>query len=133
MKIPHALDMQQLKYGDRPEAERDRMAEALLTDGRRSEALLLYEGRPDHAFVKEQARWACAEGDAFHLFAVRGMGGAVSDDDIRACAEAAERKGRFLDARRCHLALDDEAAVRRIAEHIPESLRPASETPSAEG
>ena len=54
----------------------------------------------------------------------------MPDDALRACAEAAERTGRFLDARRCYEALGDEDAIRKIAEHLPPTLQPASDTPS---
>ena len=58
MKIPSALDMQQLKYGDRSDGDRDRLAAALRDAGRRPEALLLFEGRPEHPFLREEVSWA---------------------------------------------------------------------------
>jgi hypothetical protein len=131
-KIPSALDMRHLKYGGAPEAERDRTAEALRAEGRRAEAILLFEDRPDHPFLDEEARWAVAEGVAFHLLSLRRMGRAVADEEIRACAEAAESRGRWLDARSCWVELGDEAALARIAEHLPESLRPQQKPDEAE-
>ena len=46
--IPDALQMKALKYGGRPDSEKDRIAELLRDEGRRSEALLLFQGRPEH-------------------------------------------------------------------------------------
>lgn len=123
--LPHALQMRILKYGEAQDAERDQVAEALRAAGRRPEALLLYESRPEHPFLGEEAAWARDRGNGFHLLAVRRMGHPVADADLRACAAAAEQKGRWLDARLLHVALADDEALARIAEHLPEALRPA--------
>jgi hypothetical protein len=123
---PDALRMRTLKYGDPREAERDRVAEALRADGRRSEAVLMYERLPEHPFLDEEQAWAVETGDAFHLLALRRIGRSIPDDAFRACARQAEAAGRWLDARQCYLAVADPAALERIAEHLPTSLRPAA-------
>jgi hypothetical protein len=128
-RIPNALEMKALKYGDRPAAERDQVALLLRAEGRRSEAILLFDGRPDHPFLAEERTWAIGEGAAFHLLSLRRMGLAVSEADLRACAAAAEGRGRWLDARQCWVAVGDLAPVRRIAEHLPTGLRPPPEEP----
>jgi hypothetical protein len=119
-KFPDALAMRRLKY-ETPaaSAERDRVAEALRAAGRRAEAMLLYERVPDHPSLREDARWAVQEGAAFHLFALRRIGVAVSDDDLRACAGVAEARERWYDAWRCWTALQDEAALERVRCHLP--------------
>ena len=124
-RIPNALEMQEIKYGNRPDEEKDRVAEALREHGRRSEAVLLFDGRPDHPFLGEEKRWAIEEGAAFHLISIKRLGAAVTDDDLRVCALSAERRGRWMDARQCWAALDAEDEIRRFAEHLPEGLRPA--------
>lgn len=124
-RFPDALKMRTLKYGEASEAECDAVAEALRKDGRRSEALLLYERRPGHPDLAGERDWAVSEGNGFHLLAVARVGGTVDADAWQACAAEAERRGRWMDARHCYLSVGDEAAVRRIAEHLPETLRPA--------
>jgi hypothetical protein len=124
-RIPHALDMRSYKYGNRPDAERDAVAETLLAEGRRSEAILLFEGRPDHPVLQTERTWAIEEGSAFHLAALRRLGVEITEEDLRRCAAAAEPRGRWMDAQSCYLQLGEEAEIRRIAEHLPEPLRPA--------
>jgi hypothetical protein len=123
-KIPTALAMRELKYEDAPEAERDAVAERLRDEGRHSEALLLYEGRPDAPFVREEALWAVAEGNGFHLLALQRVGREVSEAEFRDCARAALDRGRWMDARHCFLAVGDREALQAIAEHLPEALKP---------
>lgn len=125
-RIPDALEMRELKYGNRSDAERDRVAEALLAAGRRSEALLLFEGRLDHPQLASEKRYALEEGASFHLLSLRRMGLTVTEEDLRVCALAAERKGRYLDARQCWAALGEEGEIERIADHLPAGLRPES-------
>jgi hypothetical protein len=122
--FPDALRMRALKYGDSSDAEKDAVAERLRADGRHSEAILLFQGRPEHPFLAAEQAWAVAEGDAFHLQSLARMGRPVPAEDFRACAQAAEAKGRWMDARAAWLAAGDEAAVRRIAAHLPPSLVP---------
>ena len=124
-KIPSALAMRELKYGGGSEADRDAVAEILRTEGRHGEAILLFEGRPEHPFLQEELRWAAGEGNAFHLLNLQRMGCEVSEDAFRDCARAALDRGRWMDARHCYLALGDDAGLRAIAEHLPPSLRPA--------
>lgn len=122
--IPDALQMKAIKYGGRPDAEKDRMADLLRAEGRRGEALLLFQGRGDHPFLLEEKRWAVEEGISFHLTALQRLGVAVTDEDFRICAQTAERRGRWLDARRCWEILGDDEGLRRVAPHVPEGLRP---------
>ncbi|MDJ0520754.1 MAG: hypothetical protein QNJ90_01625 [Planctomycetota bacterium] len=130
-KIPTALQMRELKYGDTSEADRDRMAQELRAAGRRAEAILLFEGRGDHAFLREEADWAVSEGNGFHLVSILRLGREVPEEELRACARAAETRGRWMDARLCYLELDDEGAIRAIAEHLPAALQPeAPEEPT---
>ena len=124
-KIPHALVMRSLKYGDRPDAEKEAVADELRGEDRRSEAILLFERRPDHPFLAEERRWAIQEGQAFHLLALRRMKVAVSEEDLRSCADVAESKGRWLDARNIWVLLEDKAALKRIAPHLGERQQPA--------
>jgi hypothetical protein len=128
-KIPNALAMRELKYGDTPDAEKDLKAQELRSVGRRPEAILLFQGRGDHPFLAEEETWAVAEGNGFHLVSLMRLGRDVAEDSLRACAAAAEAKGRWLDARLCYLELSDQAAIRAIAEHLPPSLQPAPEEP----
>jgi hypothetical protein len=119
--VPDALEMTRLKYGeDATDEDRDRVAQALREQGRRTEAILLYDGRPDHPALAEDLKWAIREGAAFTLFQVRRMGVAVTDQQRRDCAEAAERKGRFYDAYRLYEVLADAAALERVRQSIPE-------------
>jgi hypothetical protein len=123
--FPTALDMRALKYGkDIPAADKDRWAKALRDAGRRAEAILLYDGRTDSPALKEDLDWAVREGAAFYLFSLQRMGLAVEADRFRACAEAAEAKERWYDARRCWEALKDEAGLARIAPHLPGYIAP---------
>lgn len=132
-RIPDALEMRDLKYGRRREAaERDRVAALLREEGRRAEAVLLFDGRPDHPFLAEEQAWAVAGGRVFHLLALRRLGRDVGDEDLRRAATSAEKAGRWMEARLGWLALDDEAALRRFAEHLPRGLRPAPEPTSEE-
>ena len=125
--FPDALQMKALKYGDRPDAEKDRVAELLRAEGRRSEALLLFTGRPDHPSLAAERRWAVEHGASFHLSALQRLGVVVPDEDFRVCGQTAERRGRWLDARRCWELLGDDAGLRRVAPHVPEGLRPEPE------
>lgn len=124
-RIPDALTMRSYKYGSRSEAEKDALARTLREEGRRSEALLLFDGRPDHPFLEEEQTWAVEEGHAFHLLALIRLGRRVPEEAFRRCARAAEQAGRWMDARSCYAKLGLEAEIRRIAEHLPERLRPA--------
>lgn len=130
-RIPHALDMRTLKYGEASDDERDRVAAALRDAGRRAEALLLYERRPGHPDLAGERDWAVAEGNGFHLLGVKRAGGPVDEGAWQACAAEAERRGRWMDARHCYQQLDDAEALARIAPNLPESLRPAPD-PAAE-
>jgi hypothetical protein len=56
---------------------------------------------------------------ALHVLALRRMGTPVSDEKIRACAVAAEAKGRWFDAHRCYTALADAESLARVAQHLP--------------
>lgn len=127
-RIPNALEMKTLKYGGRPDAEKDAVASALREAGRRSEALLLFEGRAEHPQLKEEKVWALEEGATFHLLALRRLGVAITAEDFTVCAHSAEKKGRWLDARLSWLELDRPEEIRRIAAHLPPSLRPEPES-----
>jgi len=122
-KIPTALAMRSLKYGESTDAEKDEMAETLRKAGRRAEALLLYENRPDHPALREEAAWAVSEGDGFHLLSVRRIGREVTEQELRDCAASACERGRWMDARQCYDALDDPEGLARIDEHLPPALR----------
>ena len=109
--IPDALEMRRLKYAaDVPLEAKDRVADALRAAGRRSEALLLYDGRADHPSL---------EGASFTLSSLKRMGVPVTDEQLRACAESAEAKGRWYDAYRCYERLADEASLARVRERLP--------------
>ena len=123
-RFPNALQMRTLKYGEAADSERDQVAEALRQAGRHAEALLLYERRPGHPDLAGERDWAVGEGNGFHLLGVQRAGGTVDEAAWRACASAAEQRGRWMDARHCYVELGDEEALQRIAEHLPESLRP---------
>lgn len=127
--IPDALAMRHLKYGGAPEAERERMAEVLRAANRHTEALLLYEGRGGHPSLVSALQRAVSQGLAFRVLSLRRLGAPVTDDHLRACALAAEKAGRWLDARQCHLAVGDAEAVQRLAQHLPESMRPPPPPP----
>ena len=118
--VPDALAMRTIKYD--PVAtpqDRDRTAELLRSQGRRSEAILLYDGRADHPALAEDLRWAIESGASFTLFSLKRMGVAVTDDHVRACAASAESKERWYDAHRCYEALGDQASLDRVREKVP--------------
>jgi hypothetical protein len=117
--IPDALLMTHLKYGGGTTEEKDRVAEALRKAGRRTEALLLYEGRADHPAVKQDLAWAVREGAAFTLFQIRRLGYPVTDDERRACAAAAEARERWFDAHRLYEVMGDAEALERVRARIP--------------
>src|SRR5689334_18625002 len=118
--IPDALEMKRVKYAkDVPVADKDRVARALRAAGRRSEALLLYDGRSDDPALKEDLAWAVAEGASFTLSSLKRMGVPVTDEQLRACAENAEKKERWFDALRCYERLQDAAALERVKSHLP--------------
>jgi hypothetical protein len=123
-QIPDALVMRELKYGQAPEAEKERVAGVLRAAGRRTEALLLYEGRAGHGALRNERDHAISNGRVFPLQTLMRLGVEVTPDHLRACAAAAEKNGRWMDARTCYVLLKDEAAVRRIADHLPKSLVP---------
>jgi len=129
-RIPNALEMRELKYGDAQDAEKDRAAEELRQLGRRAEAILLFQGRGDHPFLADEARWAVGEGNGFHLLSLARLGRPVAEQEFRACAQAAEQRGRWMEARLCYLEIGDDAAILRIREHLPAALQP---DPPAEG
>lgn len=124
-KVPNALEMREFKYGTASEAEKDLKAQELRSLGRRAEAILLFEGRGEHPFLAEEETWAVAEGNGFHLVSLIRLGHSVAPERLRDCAASAEGKGRWLDARLCYLEVNDEAAIRKISEHLPTSLQPA--------
>jgi hypothetical protein len=129
--IPHALQMRELKYGTSEPAERDRVAQALAGLERRSEAVLLYEGRADHPFLRQQLAWAADHGDAFLLILMRKLGVPVEAATFKACASVAEGKGRWLDARQCYVALGDTESLVRISPNLPAGLAVAAPPPPA--
>src|SRR5690349_12408611 len=112
--------MKRIKYDPEvPAAERDRWAERLRAAGRRSEAILLYEGRGGDPALRQDVDWAVATGASFTLGTLRRMGVEISDDKLRACAQNAEAKGRFYDAYRCYERLGDAEALARVKERLP--------------
>jgi hypothetical protein len=118
--VPDALAMKRIKYDPAvPDAERDRLAAALRAAGRRSEAILLFEGRGSDPSLRQDVDWAVSIGASFTLSALRRMGVEISDEKLRACAQNAEAKGRWYDAFRCYERLADAEAVARVKEHIP--------------
>jgi hypothetical protein len=133
-RIPSALEMRELKYGagTGPDSEETRLelARALRDQGRRSEAVLLFEGRPGHPFVAEEVRDARERGAGFLLLLLQRMGAPVGPDDLASCARAAEAAGRWMEARQLHLARGDRDALVRISPDLPECLRPAAEPPT---
>jgi len=66
------------------------------------------------------------------LLAVGRTGRTVTPEELRACAQEAEAHGRWMDARNAYLLLDDEGAIRAIAEHLPAGLKPAPEADEEE-
>jgi hypothetical protein len=122
--IPDALAMRTLKFGGAPEEERERAAELLRAAGRRTEALLLYEGRGSHPALRAARDHAVMHGLGFHLLSLRRLGAEVTPEHLKAGAQSAERAGRYMEARLLHLALGDTEAVRRIAAHLPASMVP---------
>jgi hypothetical protein len=130
-KIPTALAMRELKYGGSDDARRDAIAQSLRSEGRRAEAVLLFEGRGDHPFLTEELSWGVTEGNAFHLLSVQRLGREISPEEFRACARAACDRGRWMDARHCYLATGDDAALQEIADRLPESLRPEPPAPDS--
>lgn len=122
--VPDALVMRHLKFANAPEGEKDRVAEVLRAEGRRIEALLLFEGRPQHPALKTARDHAVMHGAAFQLLTLKRLGVEITPAQLRDTAQAAERLGRWMDARALYRLLEDEEAVRRIAEHLPASLRP---------
>src|SRR5262245_40720175 len=118
--VPDALEMRRLKYGTEVDPRRrDEVARRLRADGRLAEAILLYDGRADHPDLVTDLAQAVNDGMAFHVLALRRMGAPVSDEQLRACAAAAEARERWLDAHRCYTALADAEALARIAPHLP--------------
>lgn len=118
--IPDALGMRHLKYEPHvTTAQKDAAAEALRAAGRIPEAILLYDGRPEHPSLQADLATAKAGGVAFLVFALRKMGVPVTDDDLRACAAAAEAKGRWYDAFRCYESLADAPGLERVRAHLP--------------
>ena len=118
--IPDALEMRRLKYAaDIPLEAKDRVADALRAAGRRSEALLLYDGRADHPSLLTDVAWAVEEGASFTLSSLKRMGVPVTHEQLVACAANAEAKGRWYDAYRCYERLADEASLARVREHLP--------------
>jgi hypothetical protein len=128
-RVPHALHMRELKYGEGSEAERESVAEALRESDRLPEALLLFERHVEHPMVARLVRTAVETGRGFLLLSARRIGAAVTDDDLRACAAAAESKGRWMEARQCHRALGDDAALVRISPNLPPALAVAPPPP----
>jgi hypothetical protein len=121
--IPHALEMRDLKYGAKPEAERDRVAALLLAADRRAESLLLYEGRPGHAAVLAERDRAAREGNAFLLLLIERMGAPVGPEHLRLAAQAAEAAGRWMEALQLWKRLADPEGLARVNERVPPSLR----------
>jgi hypothetical protein len=118
--IPDALGMRRLKYDPSvTDAERDATAAALRKAGRIPEAIFLYEGRPSHPSLAEDLRASVKAGASFTLKALERIGVTVGADAWRACASAAEDKGRWYDALRCYEILKDEPALARVREKLP--------------
>jgi hypothetical protein len=118
--IPDALEMTRLKYGREVDvAEKDRVAARLREADRFAEASLLYDGRPNDPALAADLDRAVRAGAAFHLFSLRRMGVPVDEAHFRACAAAAEAKGRWYDAHRCWTAVGDAEALARIAPNLP--------------
>ena len=118
--IPDALGMRHLKYDAQvTAAQRDAVADALRAAGRTPEALLLYEGRPEHPSLRGDLEKAKSSGVAFVLFALRKLGVTVTEEDLRACAVAAEAKARWYDALRCYEAVADAAGLERARAQLP--------------
>lgn len=123
-RFPNALEMRALKYGKRSDAEQAKVAAALRDAGRRSEAILLYDRHPEAPFLEEERVWAIEQGRVFHLLALRRLGKTIETADLIQASKTAETAGRWMEARLGWLDVGDEEAVRSLAEHLPEALRP---------
>jgi hypothetical protein len=118
--VPDPLAIRSLRYDPAsPVAERDAVARALRTQGRHVEAVMLYEGRGGDPALEADAAWAVESGSSFGLLALERVGFAVTDERRRACARAAEAKGRWYDAHRLYERLQDAESLARVQEKIP--------------
>lgn len=128
--FPDALKMRALRAGQAPEDERETVAAALRAAGRNVQALLLYEGRAQHAALDAEQARAVREGQVFILLSMRRLGRTVSEAELRQAADTAAARGHHLEARLALQALGDVEGVRAIAEHLPPSMRPPPPPPA---
>ena len=118
--IPDALQMREVKYGEKTQpAQQTALAKSLLDCGRVAEALDLFLLAGDEASVTSIHKRACAEGRPVWLVMIERTGRTITSADWKACGEAALRKERWREAFRAFTMAGDEAGIARAQEKVP--------------
>jgi len=121
MALPNALELREIKYGDKTTNElRIRTAEAMLGEGRLAEALDLFVLAGHDEGIERMRRIGREQGRTWLLLMLRRAGRAVAADEWKESGTAAETDERWRDAYRAFLEADDEEGLARIRERIPE-------------
>lgn len=118
--IPDALQMREVKYGEKTQpAQQLSIAKSLLDAGRVAEALDLFLLAGDDASVQAIHKRACTEGRPVWLVMIERTGRTITSADWKACGEAAFRKERWREAFRAFTMAGDEAGLARAQEKVP--------------
>jgi hypothetical protein len=118
--LPDTLRMREIKYSERvTDAERSRVARALLEAGRAVEALDLFLLARDEAAVAGIEEAAVRGGRPVLLLLCERAHRPIPKARWQAAGEAAFAAGRFREAFRCFDKAGDEEGVARVRERLP--------------
>jgi len=118
--LPHALQLRDVKYGEKTSADRRRATAALLLAADRvAEALDLYLILGDEEGIAGVRRRAVEEGRPVWLLMIERSERAIGPDEWKRAGAAALAAGRTREAWRCYAEARDEEALERIKPDLP--------------
>ncbi|MHC4960216.1 MAG: hypothetical protein ACYTGN_17820 [Planctomycetota bacterium] len=118
--LPDALQLRDLKYGEKHSAEaRRRMAQRFFEAGRMAEALDLFHLAGDDAGVQAVRDRVLAEGRPHAILSLIRVGLEVTAAEWSQAGHGALAAGRFREAFRCFTEAADEDGLAAVHEKIP--------------
>jgi len=120
-ELPNALQLRQIKYGEKSTpARKVSTANVLLDAGRTAEALDLFLLAGDKDGVSRLRDLAIREGRPILLLILERVGTRLPPEQWKAAAEAAIASSRWRDAYRCYQKAGDEKGLEAVREHLPD-------------
>ena len=119
-QLPNALQLREVKYGEKTTPERRRaVAERLLADGRVAEALDCFLILQDEDSIGRIRALAIEEGRPVWLLMIARSERPIGADEWKRTGAAARAAGRLREAWRCYSEAGDEAALDELKAELP--------------